>query len=1198
MTTRALRLALGVFFALCFAHSTGAIRANATLGRSPADPEAARALAAIIQQGKLRAADGLTNDQFGVSIAVSGNTLVVGAPFAPSYTSRGAVYVFTKPVGGTWADATQAKLTRSGGVDGDQLGNSVAIDGDTIVATAPGTSVFRDWWRAAAGAAFVFTKPVGGWVDSTETAMLVASDGEGQPDPDQLGNSIAISGDSVAIGVPGDSGPGHEGSVLVFTKPAGGWGGNITETVKFTVPEIPYFGMSVAIENNTVVAGGINHNFPASAAYQGSVHVFTRPAGSSWASAARAAVLTASDGAADDQLGISVDIDGDTVIAGAIRGGNFGQAGAVYVFTKPAGGWINGTQSAKLTSTEASDGLGYSVAISGNTIVAGAPWVDAYPNSETGAAFIFTKPDGDPWVDVNYLTDASLQPTKVLSTTQQNYSFFGNSVGQSGGTVFVGHPGAEVPPNYSVGEVYIFGDDSPPPPDTDGDGIADAQDNCPTVANADQADADDDEVGDACDSDFAQLSIADASTDEGNAGVGSLSFTVTLSAPRAVDVTVQYQTAAVTAIDGSDYTGASSTLTIPAGETTGTINIAITRDVANESDDTFTVELFNATDATINDGLATGTIVNDDPVGVCSVSAPILEYRFNATGTTSPSTGTDTTTVTFKHPAGTVVDLHGAPGSGVSGLASDRTFDNTNLVNDGVFGSFGQGGYGSRAEHDIDDENIDGLRSVTFQGWFKSNDPQSVTGNTGVLFNKSDGVIGGGGFGSRWGEGKVYGGVLNGGSGAGGETAAIFYSANQWIFFAITYDGTSAVDNLKFYRGTSSEAVALVQTATIQSGPILNSFDRLALGNGTNAVRAFPAFFDNMRMFGSHSADSGVLTLAQLEAFRMADVQNSSEVTLDGCVSDTTPPAITPTVTGTEGNNGWYVSDVNVSWSVVDNESSISSSTGCDATSVTADTAGVTFMCEATSAGGTTSQSVTITRDATAPSSSAGASPGANAAGWRNTNVTVTFSGADGLSGLAGCDSPIILSSNGVNQSASGRCYDNAGNQSALATATGINIDKTGPVVTANATPAANSFGWRNKNVRVTFSGTDALSGGVLCDPAVSVTTEGANQVASGFCRDAAGNVTQAVTYISLDKTNPTITITGPADGAVYNRNQVVTANYSCGDALSTIASCVGTVPGGTNIDTSKKAANAKFTVTAVDKAGNSTKVTINYTVK
>lgn len=83
--------------------------------------------------------------------------------------------------------------------------------------------------------------------------------------------------------------------------------------------------------------------------------------------------------------------------------------------------------------------------------------------------------------------------------------------------------------------------------------------------------------------------------------------------------------------------------------------------------------------------------------------------------------------------------------------------------------------------------------------------------------------------------------------------------------------------------------------------------------------------------------------------------------------TDPSPPEVSPQVTGTLGNDGWYRGNVSVSWSVSDGESEISSSNGCDATTVTADTAGVTFTCSATSAGGTTTQSVTVRKDATQP---------------------------------------------------------------------------------------------------------------------------------------------------------------------------------------------------------------------------------------
>jgi hypothetical protein len=83
---------------------------------------------------------------------------------------------------------------------------------------------------------------------------------------------------------------------------------------------------------------------------------------------------------------------------------------------------------------------------------------------------------------------------------------------------------------------------------------------------------------------------------------------------------------------------------------------------------------------------------------------------------------------------------------------------------------------------------------------------------------------------------------------------------------------------------------------------------------------------------------------------------------------DETAPAITPSVIGTPGTNGWYTSNVSVSWAVTDPESPIDSQSGCDEVSVTVDTSDTTLTCTATSAGGTSSESVTIRRDATAPS--------------------------------------------------------------------------------------------------------------------------------------------------------------------------------------------------------------------------------------
>ena len=86
---------------------------------------------------------------------------------------------------------------------------------------------------------------------------------------------------------------------------------------------------------------------------------------------------------------------------------------------------------------------------------------------------------------------------------------------------------------------------------------------------------------------------------------------------------------------------------------------------------------------------------------------------------------------------------------------------------------------------------------------------------------------------------------------------------------------------------------------------------------------------------------------------------------LPALAKDTTPPAITASVTGTLGANGWYTSNVGIAWTVTDAESRISKKTGCGTSSVTTDTAGATYTCTATSTGGTATQSVTVKRDAT-----------------------------------------------------------------------------------------------------------------------------------------------------------------------------------------------------------------------------------------
>src|SRR5262245_13692941 len=345
----------------------------------------------LVQQAKLTAFDGAEFDSLGTSAAISGRTIVVGAPSATvgSNSEQGAAYVFVEPSAG-WADATQtAKVTASDGAAGDRFGSSVAISGNTIVVGAPDATVGGNAFR---GAAYVFVRHGSRWTDRTQSAKLTASDGASF---DLLGTSVAIAGHTLVVGVPGATVAGNasQGAAYVFVRPSAGWA-NATQTAKLTasggLPE-DLLGSSVAINGGTIVAGAPSPPVTQNP-HHGVVYVFVEP-GSGWADATDTAKLTASDGADGDDYGFAVAISGTTIVVGAPDAtvGANAEQGAAYVFVKPGSRWTDATQTAKLT---ASDGasvnlLGLSVAISGDTVVAGADLATVAANASQGAAYLF-----------------------------------------------------------------------------------------------------------------------------------------------------------------------------------------------------------------------------------------------------------------------------------------------------------------------------------------------------------------------------------------------------------------------------------------------------------------------------------------------------------------------------------------------------------------------------------------------------------------------------------------------------------------------------------------------------------------------------------------------------------------------------------------------------------------------------------------
>jgi hypothetical protein len=351
------------------------------------------------------------NRELGFSVAISsdGGTIAAGAPAgseAPGQEhvnpcsllpcSQGTVDVFTTTTGNwTNTSAPNARLTVAGPESslGGELGWSVGISGSTIVAGAP-----YDAGNPAYGEAYVFNEPPGGWSGSVTQAAELSASNPSNPNGDEyFGWSVAISGNTIAVGAyhqGPSSGYADSGAVYAFTGP---WSGTQTQTAELTASDTDGsddLGWSVAVSGNTIVSGAWNHQVGANGG-QGAAYVFVMPTTGPWVNATQTAELTASDGGAGDFLGLSVAISGNTIVAGApsaMVGSNDDQ-GAVYEYTEPAGGWANTSAfAAKLTASDGdgSDGLGDSVAISGSTIVAGTPRHDAESSTaDFGAAYVF-----------------------------------------------------------------------------------------------------------------------------------------------------------------------------------------------------------------------------------------------------------------------------------------------------------------------------------------------------------------------------------------------------------------------------------------------------------------------------------------------------------------------------------------------------------------------------------------------------------------------------------------------------------------------------------------------------------------------------------------------------------------------------------------------------------------------------------------
>jgi hypothetical protein len=388
---------------------------------------------------RLKAFDGAAEDEFGWSVAIDGDTVIVGAPGndIDGTANLGAAYVFARNQGGVDNWGLVIKLTTTDAPANDAFGCSVTIHGDTAVVGAIGHNK-----------AYVFDRNQGGADNWGEVKRLTPTAGAAGS---EFGRSVAIDGDTVVVGAVGHN------KAYVFGRNQGGadnWG---------LVIELPApgdsvgtgFGYSVAIDGDTVVV---------TAPTVGKAYVFGRNqgGGDNWGEVKE---LTATDHEGGDGFGCSVAIDGDTVVVGAFLA-SFGDThyqGAAYLFGRNQGGAENWGQVIKLTASDSGygDAFGYSVGIHGDTVVVGAvdDTIGRYGKGQ-GSVYVFGRNQGgaENWGQVTQLT----------ASDGAAEDHFGCSVAIGGDTVVVGAENDEIQRCFAPGSAYLFSclQDEPTPTPT------------------------------------------------------------------------------------------------------------------------------------------------------------------------------------------------------------------------------------------------------------------------------------------------------------------------------------------------------------------------------------------------------------------------------------------------------------------------------------------------------------------------------------------------------------------------------------------------------------------------------------------------------------------------------------------------------------------------------------------------------------
>ncbi|WP_157984846.1 OmpL47-type beta-barrel domain-containing protein [Lentzea terrae] len=407
---------------------------------------------------------------------------------------------------------------------------------------------------------------------------------------------------------------------------------------------------------------------------------------------------------------------------------------------------------------------------------------------------------------------------------------------------------------------------------------------------------------------------------------------------------------------------------------------------------------------------------------------------------------------------------------------------------------------------------------------------------------------------------------------------------------AVTFSGDGVTSNGVFHARSGKQISLVVHTANTAKCVEVAGLPRQTSTSGATTW-TFPLTTPN----GADGLQSR--TVITGEGFNPNPNANNcntkTATTTASYVLDNTGPAVTASLSPAANAAGWNNGNVTVSW-VANDGTGIGGGTTTAPTTISGDTGGQIVTGRATDALGNAGpeSSVVVKRDTVQPSISGTRAPAANSHGWNNTDVTASFTCSDALSQIKSCTGATTVTGEGVNQSVTGTAVDNADNTQSTIVG-GINIDKTAPTLTsstklADGTPYVPGT-WTNQKVIASFDCVDTLSQVSNCMTATFLNGEGADQAATNWGTDFAGNKGIAsVTDIDIDKTAPVTSATAPQ--TAWN-NTDVTVAFSASDALSGVRETHFKVNGGAPQTGGSLTLNAQGTYAveywSTDNAGN-----------